>query len=291
MINTYAVMAHAMPEQLALLLDRLLPPGTGDRVVLHLDARSTLWRHQRERFASHPSGRLTLIEQPFKVLWGHYSQVDCQRPLLRAALAEPFDYFHLISGADWPACPLPQIARDIAAYGERRPIFTDLWGELQLNRMDDWWFEHPKINLTDVLRLNENIARAQVRASWALTRWGKKLGLKRSTYAGQPWMKGSSWYSVPQDVARVLLAEYDRLMHEGRLRFTQCADEHVAPSVFARKFSDRIEPARRYIDWSGNASHPKLLRAEDEAAIRESGAWFARKCDARVDDFFLNLPA
>lgn len=227
--------------------------------MLHLDARSTLWRHQRERFASHPSGRLTLIEQPLKVLWGHYSQVDCQRPLLRAALAEPFDYVHLISGADWPACPLPQIARDIAAYGERRPVFTDLWGELQLNRMDDWWFEHPKINLTDVLRLNENIARAQVRASWALTRWGKKLGLKRSTYEGQPWMKGSSWYSVPQDAARVLLAEYDRLMGEGG-----CASRN-APTSMSRLPSSPgillIASNRRAATSTGAATPPPQAAA------------------------------
>lgn len=290
MIAVYGIMAHNLPDQLEKLIDRLLPPHTQDRVVLHLDAGCDLWTHQRTRFAAHPSGRLTLVSNPARVIWGHYSQITAQQRLLREAMAQPFDYVHLISGSDWPVRSPESIAEEIASHGARRPIFTDLWGELQTERMDDWWFERRKLRLPGMPRLNENIERAQIRASWIFSRWFRQAGLKRSRYAGQAWMKGSSWFSLPHDAAQRLLADYERLLRSGRLVFTQCADEHVAPSVFIRNFADRLEPARRYIDWSGQGWHPKLLRAEDEAAIRQSGAWFARKCDAGVDDFFLHLP-
>ncbi|WP_068084900.1 beta-1,6-N-acetylglucosaminyltransferase [Novosphingobium rosa] len=291
MIQIYAIMAHHLPDQLALLIDRLLPPDTQDRVVLHLDAGCDLWRHQRARFAAHPSGRLTLVSDPARVIWGHHSQIAAQQRLLREGLKQPFDYLHLISGADWPVRAPQQIAQDIGAFGPRRPIFAELWGETQTERMDDWWFERRKLRVPHMPRLNENIERAQIRASWAFSRWFRKAGLKRSAYAGQAWMKGSSWFSMPQDVAQVLLADYDRLLRSGRLACTQCADEHVAPSLFARSFADRLEADHRYIDWSAQGWHPKLLRAGDADAIRQSGAWFARKCDATVDDFFLRLPS
>jgi hypothetical protein len=289
MIQTYAIMAHNLPDQLALLIDRLLPPGTQDRVVLHLDSGCDLWKHQRARFASHASDRLTLVSNPTRVRWGHYTQISAQQRLLREALKQPFDYFHLISGSDWPVRSPGQIAEEIASHGPRRPIFTDIWGEIQTERMDDWWFERRKLRFRGTPRLNENIERAQIRASWIFSRWFRQAGLKRSRYAGQTWMKGSEWFSAPHDVAQRLLVDYERLLRSGRLACTQCADEHVAPSVFTRNFADRIEPARRYIDWSALGWHPKLLRAEDAEAILHSGAWFARKCDAGVDDFFLRL--
>jgi len=293
----YAIMAHAAPDQLARLIDRLLAPDTADRphsadrVVLHIDGGSALWREQRDRFASHPSGRLKQVSRPARVRWGHSSQVEAQRRILRAALEEPFDYLHLISGADWPVCTRAAMVADIARFGARRPVFADLWGEEQPRRMDDWWFEEPKVHIPGWRWFNANADRAQVRFSWAATRWLHGRGFARSRFDGQPWLKGSSWYSLPHDAAAVLERETSALLDTGRLDFTQCCDEHVAPSVLGRRFADRIEPARRYIDWAAGGSHPKLLRAEDREAIAQSGAWFARKVSAEADDFFYRLPA
>lgn len=287
----HAIMAHAGADQLARLIDRLLADSAEDRVVLHLDAGSTLWRDHRARFAAHPSGRLRLIARPVRVRWGQASQVGAQRRLLRAALAEPFDYYHLISGACWPVRTRAAMVADIAGFGPRAPVFADLWGEEQPRRMGDWWFDAPRQLVPAWPRLDENLYRARLRLSWAATAWLQRRGLTRALFDGQPWLKGSSWYSVPFDVARVLEREMSALLGCGRIDFTQCADEHVAPTILGRRFADRIEPARRYIDWSAGGYHPKLLRAEDRAAILASDAWFARKVSAEVDDFFYALPA
>lgn len=287
----HAIMAHAGGDQLARLIDRLLAPATQDRVVLHIDAGSDLWRKERGRFAAHPSGRLRLVERPTRVRWGHFTQVEAQRRLLRAALAEPFDYFHLISGADWPVRSRAGMVADIAAFGMRRPVFADMWGEQQPRRMDDWWFDDPRLRIPGWAWFNANADRAQARLSWAVTGWLHARGFTRSRFDGQPWLKGSSWYSVSHDVARVLERETSALLDCGRLDFTQCCDEHVAPSVFGRRFAERIEPARRYIDWTAGGYHPKRLGAEDRDAMLASGAWFARKVAAEADDFFYALPS
>ncbi len=286
----HAIMAHAGADQLARLVDALLAPASDDRVILHIDAGSLLWRRERARFAAHPSGRLHLIAHPVRVRWGQSSQVEAQRRLLRAALAEPFDYFHLISGADWPCCNRTQMIADIKAWGSRNPVFADLWGEQQPRRMEDWWFDEPRICIPGWHWFNENAHRAQVRLSWGVTRWLHGKGLLRARFDDRPWLKGSSWYSVPRDAAEVLERETSAMLDCGRLDFTQCCDEHVAPSVLGRRFAERIEPARRYIDWSGGGYHPKLLQAEDRDAIIASGAWFARKVSAQADDFFYALP-
>lgn len=286
----HGVMAHAEPEQLARLIDALLAPDSQDRVVLHMDAGSDLWRQDRARFATHPSGRLRLVARPARVRWGHSSQVEAQRRLLRTALEEPFDYLHLISGADWPACTRAQMVADLCSHGAHAPVFADLWGELQPRRMDDWWLEEPKIHVPGWKWFNENADRAQVRASWAITVWLHRCGFARSWFDGQPWIKGSSWYSLPREAAEVLHREMGQLLDTGRLDMTQCSDEHAVPTILGRRFADRIAPARRYIDWAAGGSHPKLLRAEDRDAILASGAWFARKVSARIDPFFYDLP-
>ncbi|GAA0272235.1 beta-1,6-N-acetylglucosaminyltransferase [Alteraurantiacibacter aestuarii] len=285
----FAILAHANADQLARLIDTLLAPDSDDLVVLHLDRRSDLWRHQRDRFAAHPSGRLRLVMHPTKVLWAHRSLVEAQQLLVREALRADFDYFHLLSGADWPVCSRSRMVEDIASFANRKPVFADLWGELQEKRMDDWWFDERGLSVPGCNRLTENIQRAQTRLSWSFSKIMRGAGIHRRRYAGSRWLKGSGWFSVPRDAAIRMEREVTRLQKSGRLVFTQCPDEHVCQTVLGRLFADRIEPARRFIDWSGGGYHPKLLKTEDTSAITASNAWFARKVDAGTDPFFYQL--
>ncbi|MCB2072617.1 MAG: hypothetical protein H6917_14295 [Novosphingobium sp.] len=283
----YAILAHAGPEQLTSLIDRLADGPNGDRIVLHLDRKSDLWRHQRERFARHPSGKIVLVPDPVNVIWAHSSQVAAQCRVLGEALQHDFDYVHLISGADWPVSPREKIVADIAAHGERCPAFIDLYGEMQQERLQDWWFDDRKFSLEGFPRLSENVERAQTRLSWAFSRWWHKAGLDRGAYLGQPWVKGSGWFSLPRDIATDICGEVGRMLERGRMRFTQCADEHAIQTVLVRRHGDRILPDHRYIDWGAGGNHPKLLTRADRESIIASGAWFARKFDIKVDDFFL----
>lgn len=283
----YAILAHGTPDQLCRLIDRLADGPEGDRIVLHLDRKSALWRDQRARFASHPSGKLVLVPDPVKVYWAHYSQVAAQCSVITAALRQDCDYIHLLSGADWPIAPRAKMIADIAADGTRRPAFIDLYGEFQQERLQHWWFDDRKFHLADHPRLSENVERAQTRLSWAFSRWWDKAGLQRSRIADQPWIKGSGWFSLPRDIAARVCEEVEQMLRGGRLRFTQCADEHVFQTLLVRRYGDRVVADHRYIDWRAGGYHPKVLTRADREAIVASGAWFARKFDRATDDFFL----
>lgn len=285
-------MAHAAPAQLHALIDRLAGDSEpGDRIVLHLDRRSALWREQRREFAAHPSGIVELVERPVAVIWGHHSIVEAHRRILRHALAGEFDYLHIISGADWPVAPRAAIRADIAAHGPTQPAFTRIFGEEQPERMQHWWFDERKFHSARFPRLAENVERGQTRLSWAFSRQWSKAGLERSFYMSQPWVKGSGWFSLPRDIAQAVECEASKLLTRGRLLFTQCSDEHVIPTILARRFPQRLADDRRYIDWAAGGYHPKLLTRDDGPAIAQSGAWFARKFDIAADDFFLSHAA
>lgn len=283
----YAILAHTAPDQLSRLIDRLADGPDDDRIVLHLDRKSDLWKAQRDRFAGHPSGKVVLVPNPVDVIWAHSSQVAAQCRVLGKALECDFDYIHLISGADWPTSPREKIVADIAAHGEQFPAFIDIYGEMQQQRLQDWWFDDRKFHLEGYPRLSENVERAQTRLSWVFSRWWHKARLDRGFYQGQPWVKGSGWFSLPRDIAADIRREVSRMLQRGRMRFTQCADEHALQTVLVRRHGDRVVPDHRYIDWSAGGNHPKLLTAEDREAIVASGAWFARKFDMTADDFFL----
>ncbi len=283
----YGILAHAGADQLGLLIDRLADGPEGDRILLHIDQKSDLWRGQRDRFATHPSGKLVLLPDPERVAWADQSLVAAQCRLLREALAHPFDYFHLISGSDWPIAARDRIAADIASFGARRPAFADCCEGRQEERMQHWWLADRGPWLKRFPRLLANVDHAQRRLSRTFSRLSQKAGFERSRYEGRPWAKGSGWFSLPRDIAVDVHAEVSRMLARGRLRFTRCSDEHAVQTVLLRHFGDRIAPDRRYIDWSAGQAHPKLLTRDDLEAIVESGAWFARKFDSAVDAFFL----
>jgi Core-2/I-Branching enzyme len=287
----YLVMAHNMPAQLDALIDRLTDGEHDDRVVLHLDRKSALWRNDRARLAAHPSGKVVLVERPVYAGWAHWSQVAAQHRTLGAGIATGCDYLHLISGADWPVVSRARMVADIAASGPSRPAFSAVEGAQMGKRMDHWWFDDRRLALPGWPRLSENIVRAQTRFSMAFSTCLERIGVRRARVAGQPWLKGSSWFSLPQDIATDIHAETGRLLANGRLLFTRCADEHVMQTLLGRRHADRIAADKRYIDWSAGGNNPKLLRRDDAPAILASGAWFARKLDMAIDDFFLDPAA
>ncbi|MBC2666043.1 glycosyl transferase [Novosphingobium flavum] len=269
----WLVLAHADAAQLRALVDRLAPPGGPDFAVVHLDAKSPLWRETRGAFLT-PRPELAVIPRPVAVRWGHNSQVAATRLLLAEALRRPFTMAHLVSGADWPlAAPeamIPAPAQDCCI--EAAPA-------LQAERMER-------------LRLDARCLRPDPAKPWlyyparALRALSRLLPPRRVRPWGE-WHKGSQWWSLPRDVCAAILPELDRAFAQGRLAGTVCADEHLIQTIVAQRFAQRIAPGnRRFIRWDGQSS-PQVLTAADWPEAEASGAWLARKVSREHDPFFL----
>jgi hypothetical protein len=265
----YLIQAHDDIAHLAALIARLCPPGGPDRAFLHLDRKSALMGEARVLAQANPALH---IVAPTAVHWGHISQVEATRRLLRAACAQPFDLIHLLSGADWPLATRDTIAAQAGdrCWIEARP------GE-QAERMD-------------VFRLDTRWLRPDGNRpfDWYRARLLKALSHRlprRTSLPWGPWHKGSQWWSLPGDVCAVVLAELDRGFASGRLRATVCADEHAIQTIVARHFPQRIAGNRRFILWDGPGASPRWLNAADHAAAQASNAWFARKVSSRHATF------
>lgn len=280
---TYLVLAHENLPQLDALIDRLLPAGTPDTVVLHADRRSSIWPALQTRPAR---DGLRLVTDPVAVRWGHWSQVAAIHRLVAAAVDTGCDYAHLISGADWPIAARETIVTALAAPPRPLCYVEAIAGEqeerMQTFRLDARW-----------LRLDPARQPLAHAGAWELRRLSQwfdrmrpRLGQSRPQPWG-PWHKGSTWWSLPADALQEISARLYDLLTSNRLVGTLCADEHVIPTIVARNFSDRLAANRRFIDWSEGESSPRVLRRSDLPALTANDAWFARKFDARIDDFFL----
>ncbi|QGN53860.1 beta-1,6-N-acetylglucosaminyltransferase [Novosphingobium sp. Gsoil 351] len=268
------IMAHEAPEQLRSLAERMLREDAGDRVIVHLDAKSALWADGWGDVLRELT-KIEVVPRPVAVRWGHVSQVAAIRVLLRAALAGPCDLLHLVSGLDWPVA-----SRDeIAARAADAECFIEAVPHLQSERMDAFRLD------ARWLRPNPDNFGAW-HAAQALRRLSSLVPRRRSHPWG-PWHKGSTWWSLPRDVAEVVFCELDAALRNHRLVGTVCADEHVIPTIVASRFASRIASNRRFIRWQPGAASPAVLGADDCAKARASGAWFARKLSLADDPFFL----
>ena len=283
----YLILAHDAFDQLARLAVRLLEGGPEDAVFVHVDAKSPLPRDWAAGLPEAARSRVHLVRPRTRVRWAHRSQCTATATLMDAALAGGFDYHHLLSGRDWPLVGRAEIVGDIEAAG-RRDVFVDIEDADFGWRMDDFCFEDRSLHP----------ARRALRLMW---RWGafvrrlsraandayRRRGLSRPHPLG-PWAKGSQWWSLPRDAALHARDRLRQLERSGRLRWTQCSDEHVVQTALVNSpFSTRIGGNRRFILWQDGSWSPRVLTRGDVGA--DARGWFGRKFDARVDDFFYGL--
>lgn len=270
----FLIQAHEDAGQLRALVERLIPASSQDRAIIHIDARSALWRETRGRFLA-DLPQVEVIARPIPVFWAHHSQVRVGLKLLEAAITTRFDVAHLLSGQDWPVVDKATRLRgfDGRAYIEAEP-------DIQTERMNAYC-------------LTARYARHRPNfLPWRLERLLEGLGHRlphRRDPAEGPWHWGSQWWSLPADLCHALVPRVRQLLGSGRLAATLCADEYVIPTLLAHGFADRLAGTnRRAIFWDGDIS-PRTLTAADWRDVVNSGAWFARKVSRKVDPFFLDL--
>jgi hypothetical protein len=284
MTIAYLILAHDKPRQLERLAAALLARDPAGEVVIHLDRGKPIWR---ERAALSLPARARVLANPVAVRWGHWSQTAATHLLIREALTGGCDAAHLISGADWPIADPAEVAAELAhgrCYIEAGPSWLEQ--RMQTFRLDGRWLKPAAPG---------PLARQTLWELRRLSRWAERLRdavrAPRSRPYG-PWLFGSQWWSLPRDVLEVVDVELARLLASRRLAGTVCSDEHAIPTIVGHRFADRLAPDnRRFLLWPTDASSPLTLTRTHRADIAISGAWFARKFDEGVDDFFMSLGA
>lgn len=104
----YLILCHSDPSHVERLARRLTDGPAGDRVFVHIDAKSPDKTAIERAVRKVP--RAVTLSQSVSVWWGGFSAVDATYELLAAAHSQgEFDRYVLLQGADYPLKPNAEI--------------------------------------------------------------------------------------------------------------------------------------------------------------------------------------
>ena len=280
--HAYLIVAHDN----AYVLRRLL--------MMIDDSRSAIYIHLDKKFTDADEATIagactespvTFIERR-DVKWGHFSIVEVVLDLLRTALPQGHDYYHLLSGSDL-ALQTPDHVYDFFEQHDGdefigfSPEFDERWAtELQLFPQ----YARPTNRYQRLARklLHHNFIRLQ-----------RAVRYDRSARFDMTVKKGSDWYSISHALASHLLAS-EQLIRAFFRHSHSASEMFVHTLVWNSQFRDKVHDqtdefagSLRLIDWQRGI--PYVFRAGDFAELSASHRLFARKFRADVDQEIVDL--
>lgn len=277
MHHSIMIMAHKDIEQIC----RLVSYFSQDcDVFIHFDKKNELTTQDIERMMQYPQVRQMV--QTHEVHWGGTSVLDCEMSLIRLAYNESnADYYHLLSGQDYPIRPLCQFLKFFEDHqdDEKKEFiqFTHLpnpgWEKNTFRRLQ---YFYPYDVAGDKANPKQWVA-GQVREQ--LMR-----GIKRPLPDEFDHIYGGSqWFSISRDAVKTLLDYTDRNPSFYRRMWMTFAPEecYVATILVNLLGEDKIENTNhRFIRWKNeNGNYPANLGTEHFHYLVETDSFFARKIE------------
>lgn len=287
--HAYLIMAHGLVNQLCKLI--LALDHERNDIYIHFDRKSNM---DLDRIRGLKTRSAIKFVDRINVAWGGVSIVKAELILLRAAVENgPYDFYHLLSGQDFPLKKQSEILSFFDNHKELQFISCKKLvrgrDDSYLNRVKYWY------------PFQDSAARNGIKGSCT-----RKVGkivqkalrinrLKKDVTYGI----GSQFFDITDDFARYVLDKQDFI--EEVFKDTFCSDEIFLQTLYLNspffqndEFRFRsTEPEHRYIqrtyfdvkraiDW--NRGEPYIWRIIDLDILLESNCFFARKFDERVDN-------
>ena len=219
------------------------------------------------------------LYREYAVEWGDYRHLKAIVLLMREAYCHTdLEYFHLITGSDYPVPPLVEFKAFCEEhrhdnYLEHFPLPRIDWGaEGGLNRIQYWWLR-PNAHRSTGSTLTRRLVNLQ-----------RLFGIKRGfKYFNGNLYGGGTYWSISREAIKVVVEYLDN--HPNylrRFRHTSIAEEICLPTLWCNIDIPLINDYKRYIDWGPDSATPQLLTEKDYEKIVSSGAIFARKMASGV---------
>lgn len=263
------------------MLEKLVDRFDNDfELFVHVDKRC------HESLASLEGREHLHLYRTYAVEWGDYRHLLAIVMLMREAYRhEDLEYFHLVTGSDYPTMPLSQFKafceehRD-ENFLEHFPLPHSDWGsEGGLNRIQYRWLR-PNSTRTCGAWLTCKFVNLQ-----------RRLGIKRSFdhFNGKLYGGGTYWSMSRMAIGMALdyMVKHPDYLH--RFRHTSIAEEICLPTLWCNSGLPLTNDYKRYIDWGLDGANPQVLTAQDYNKIVASGALFARKMASGASDKLIEM--
>lgn len=264
----HIILAHAQPEQLKRLVNKLLHPDAD--CYIHIDAKQHI-----EAFALLQNvPNVHFVQKRIKVIWGSFSMVQATLSAFEEIVASgiQYDYINLLSGQDYPLNEPSFIHQYLALHhGKQFMEFYSIY--------DTWQEAIPRITKYHLVNYN-------MRGRHKLEQVINKLMPTRRMPKGLEPVGRSQWFTITLPAVRYILHylhDYPEVVRFFKL--TWAPDEFIFQTILYNSYfrEDMVNDNLRYIDWSEAKASPKTLTIADITALEQSGCLFARKINIRTD--------
>lgn len=283
MKHAIMIMAHTDWDSLKHLIQ--LYDNTIIDFIIHINSRSRSWSDDIIDGITKESSIYLAPRQ--NVSYCNYSQVDAMVSLLKTALQHgPYDYYHLISGADLPIHPISTFLNFFAQESNKQFIgFSNNYRPQQAGHRS---FFSNSIRTSKGFRQKALIYINKVLQNLQFL---LKINVAKS-FHGTP-MKGADWWSVTDKAARLLVEEEPTFRKY--FNHTYCPSELFAQTILYNsslsdtiiKTNDECKGSLREIDWT--RGQPYVWRKTDFEYLINSKCMFARKFDKNIDSEIIQL--
>lgn len=280
------ILAHKNIDQVIELSNRL---SSSFEIYIHFDRKVTLTNTQKKALDKLHVNYFS----KYDVKWGSYSIVRATVDMMKMALDNPkIEYFHLISGQDWP---LKEPQTIYSRFENNNKIYMNYWRAVDMRKTGEpeiWWakyyFNYDQINRRTtlgkiyhrLLLLGQTILRVNKL---------KKYNIKpEKIYAGQEWI------DIPRDALSYAIEYYEKHLELQEIFSTSfCSDEMWLQTILCNspEYRSRIDKnIHRFIELiEKHGSRPAILDEDDFLKIQQGDYWWGRKIERPISNRLIEL--
>lgn len=276
MKHAYLIIAHDQWDLLQRQLE-LLDHKDND-IYIHIDKKI---KNFNEEFLSNhiKEAGIKFIDRK-KIGWGGYSQIRCEVQLLKAAIKNNYDYYHLISGVDLPLKSQDYINRFFSENMGKE--FIDFDKNVENSQI------YERMSLYHIFQESIRSNKVMEKLEKILLGVQRRIGIDRIKNKNIDFGKGANWFSITNQLAHFLVSKEKEI--KKNYRFTNCCDEifiqtlikntEYYKNIYNKTHEDNIK-SMRYIDWK--RGNPYVFKNEDYDTLINSSALFGRKFNMDID--------
>lgn len=267
--HAYLIMAHNQFDLLCKLI-RELDDERND-IYIHIDKKAGTIDEKRFRECAQRSN--VFFTDRISVIWGGESLVECELLLFKAAAERGYQYYHLISGVDFPI----KTQKEIHNFFEQNAgkEFIEYWNRKEQEYLYRIKYYYP---------LQEKIGTYTYDIKTLILRVESKLLILKQKLMRQDRLKGkdtevkigSNWVSITDRFVKYLLK--NEIVINEMFKQGVAADELFIQTIcWNSEFRKCIYEGgpTRLIDW--NRGKPYVWKEEDLNEIKDSNCLFVRK--------------
>ena len=280
------ILAHKNINQVIELVERL---SMTFEIYIHFDRKVTLNEDQKN---SLDKAKVNYFSK-YDVKWGSYSIVRATVEMMKMALKNPeIEYFHLISGQDWPLKDPKEIYKE---FEDDNKIYMNYWRALVMRKTGEpeiWWakyyFNYDQVNRrTTFGKLYHRL----LLLSQTVLRVNK---LKKYNVSPQEIYAGQEWVDIPRGALSYAIDYYEKHSELQKIFSTSfCSDEMWLQTILCNspKYRLRIDKnIHRFIELiEKHGSRPAILDEDDFTKIKQGNYWWGRKIERPISNKLIEL--